>query len=215
MTSAEETALVRGGSALGVHLDAASIDRIGRFIDRLEIWNRRSHLTGDRDRSVLVRKHAVDSLAVVSELPASGTVVDIGSGAGFPGLVIGCSRPELALVLIESRRKPASFLSDALRSIPLPEARVLQIRAEDAGRDELLAGGVAAVVSRAVRLDVFLPLAASLVASGGRVVAMQTPAIQEDGASRVGAPHGLELSRVRDYALPDGERRRLLTFSRR
>jgi len=146
MTSAEETALVRGASALGVHLDAASIDRIGRFIDRLDIWNRRSHLTGDRDRSVLVRKHAVDSLAVVSELPASGTVIDIGSGAGFPGLVIGCSRPELALVLIESRRKPASFLSDALRSIPLPEARVLQIRAEDAARDELLAGGVAAVV---------------------------------------------------------------------
>src|SRR5262249_21339384 len=201
MTSAEEVALVRGASRLGVHLDAASIERTGRFIDRLDIWNRRSHLTGDRDRALLVRKHAVDSLAVVSELPVSGTVVDIGSGAGFPGLVIGCSRPELALVLIESRRKPASFLSDAIRSIPLPEARLLQLRAEDAGGDESLAGGVAAVVSRAVRLDVFLPLAASLVAAGGRVVAMQTPAIQEDSASQAGAPLGLELSRVRDYAL--------------
>src|SRR5262249_61346863 len=127
MTSAEEVALVRGASRLGVHLDAASIERIGRFIDRLDIWNRRSHLTGDRGRALLVRKHAVDSLAVVSELPASGTVVDIGSGAGFPGLVIGCSSPKLALVLIESRRKPARFLSDEIRSIPFAVARVLDV----------------------------------------------------------------------------------------
>lgn len=215
MTSDEEVALVRGASALGVCLDGASIDRIGRFIDRLELWNRRSHLTGDRDRGLLVRKHAVDSLAVLSELPASGTVVDVGSGAGFPGLVVGCARPDRPLVLIESRRKPASFLSDAIRGIPLPKARVLRLRAEQAVRDASLAGGVDVVVSRAIRLDVFLPLAASLVVPGGLVIAMQTPATVPAAARRAGDPHGLEVSSLRDYRLPDGELRRLLIFSRR
>ncbi len=215
MTSGEEVALVRGASVLGVCLDAASIDRIGRFIDRLELWNRHSHLTGDRDRAVLVRKHAVDSLAVLSELPRSGTVVDVGSGAGFPGVVVGCTRPDLPLVLIESRRKPASFLSDAIRGIPLPKARVLQLRAEEAVRDVALAGGADVVLSRAIRLDVFLPLAASLIASGGLVIAMQTPATGPAAAARAGDPHGLEVSGLKDYRLPDGEARRLLIFSLR
>jgi 16S rRNA (guanine527-N7)-methyltransferase len=215
MTSDEEVALVRAASALGVSLDAASIDRIRRFIDRLELWNRRSHLTGDRDRAVLLRKHAVDSLAVLSELPTSGAVVDVGSGAGFPGLVVGCARPDLPLVLIESRRKPASFLSDAIRSIPLPKSRVVQLRAEEAARDPSLAGGAGVVLSRAIRLDRFLPLAASLTASGGRVIAMQTPATLPDTARQAGDPHGLELSSLKDYRLPDGEHRRLLIFSRR
>ena len=213
MTSTEEVALVRGAAALGVSLEAASIARIGRFIDLLDLWNRRTHLTGDRDRGTLVRKHAVDSLAVLPELPTAGIVIDVGSGAGFPGVIVGCARPDLTLRLIESRRRPASFLSDAIRTVPLPEARVLEMRAEDAAGDESVGGGAHVVLSRAVRLDVFLTLAAPLVRPGGLVVAMQTPATGVDAARKAGSVHRLDVSRVRDYQLPDGERRRLIVFS--
>jgi 16S rRNA (guanine527-N7)-methyltransferase len=214
MTSAEEVELLRGAGALAIAVDAESLARIGRFIDLLDVWNRRIRLTGDRDRRTLVRKHTVDSLAVVSELPARGIVADIGSGGGFPGLVLGCVRPDLSLRLIESRRRPASFLAEAIRTIPLPGATVLGTRAEDAGRDPAVAGRSDLVVSRAVRLESFLPPTASLVAPGGLVIAMQTPGVEVDYARETGLLYGLELSRHRDYRLPDGEGRRLLVFSR-
>jgi 16S rRNA (guanine527-N7)-methyltransferase len=214
MTASEEVDLSRGAAALGVSLDNGSVERIGRFIARLALWNRHSRLTGDRDRRVLVRKHAVDSLAVLPHLPVSGVVVDVGSGAGFPGLVLGCVRPDLELRLIESRRRPASFLSDAIRSIPLPAARVLDVRAEDAARNPSLAGCAGVVLSRAIRLDAFLPMACPLVRSGGLVIAMQTPSLGEEVAGKVAEPYRLELAAVRDYRLPGGERRRLVIFAR-
>jgi 16S rRNA (guanine527-N7)-methyltransferase len=214
MTSAEEVELLRGAGALGIAVDAESLARIGRFIDLLDLWNRRVRLTGDRDRRTLVRKHTVDSLAVVSELPPSGIVADIGSGGGFPGLVLGCVRPDLGLRLIESRRRPASFLAEAIRTIPLPGATVIGTRAEEASRDPTVAGRSDVVVSRAIRLETFLPSTASLMAPGGLVVAMQTPGVEVDHAREIGLLYGLELSRHRDYRLPDGEPRRLLVFSR-
>ena len=214
MTSVEEVELLRGAGSLGIEVDAESMARIGRFIDLLDLWNRRIRLTGDRDRRTLVRKHTVDSLAVVSELPARGIVADIGSGGGFPGLVLGCVRPDLSLRLIESRRRPASFLAEAIRTIPLPGATVIGTRAEEAGGDPTVAGRGDLVVARAIRLETFLPLAVPLAAPGGLVIAMQTPGVEVDYARGTGLQHGLELSRHRDYRLPDGERRRLLVFSR-
>jgi 16S rRNA (guanine527-N7)-methyltransferase len=214
MTSEEEVELLRGAGALGIAVDAGSLTRIARFIDLLDLWNRRVRLTGDRDRRTLVRKHTVDSLAVVSELPPSGIVADIGTGGGFPGVVLGCVRPDLGLRLIESRRRPASFLAEAIRTIPLPGATVIGARAEDAGRDPAVAGRSDLVVSRAIRLETFLPATVSLVAPRGLVIAMQTPGADIDHARETGLAYGLELSRHRDYRLPDGERRRLLVFSR-
>src|SRR5262249_57167046 len=132
-------------------------------------------LTGDRDRQTLVRKHTVDSLAVVPELPPSGLVADIGSGGGFPGVVLGCVRPDLGLRLIESRRRPASFLAEAIRTIPLPGAAVIGTRAEEAGRDPAVAGRSDLVVSSAVRLEAFLPPTIPLAAPGRRAIATQPP----------------------------------------
>jgi 16S rRNA (guanine527-N7)-methyltransferase len=214
MTSDEEVELLRGAGALGIAVDSESLARVGRFIDLLDLWNRRVRLTGDRGRWTLVRKHTVDSLAVVSELPPSGSVADIGSGGGFPGLVLGCVRPDLDLRLIESRRRPASFLAEAIRTIPLPGATVIGTRAEDASRDLAVAGRSDLVISRAIRLETFLPAGVSLMAPGGQVIAMQTPGVEIDHAREIGLQYGLELSRHRDYRLPAGERRRLLVFSR-
>jgi len=203
--------LLEGARLVGADVDPPTLERLERFVDLLVVWNRRFHLTGDRDRDVLIRKHIVDSLALVPELPASGVVVDLGSGAGFPGIVLGCSRPDLELRLIESRRRPASFLSEAIRSIPLPAAAALAVRGEDLASDPTVAGGAALVVSRALRLDVVTRLAAPLLAPAGRLISMQTPATDE-ATARKKAGSILDLLRVRDYHLTDGESRRLLVF---
>jgi 16S rRNA (guanine527-N7)-methyltransferase len=215
MTPAERRVLRDGAAALGVALDDLAMARLGRFVDLLEVWNRRFRLTGDRDRPTLLHKHVLDSLAVVPELlelPLSGPALDIGSGAGFPGLILACACPDRAIVLVEPRRRPTSFLREAIRTVPLPNTRAVEARAEDAARDPTLASGMALVVSRALRLDTLLELSRPFLTSDGVLVAMQTPSLSEQDARERARPSGLTLLRLRDYRLPGGESRRLLVF---
>lgn len=207
----DETAVIRAAAAaLGLTLDDAALERILRFSATLAIWNRRLRLTGDPDPVRVAEQHVADSLAVTSVLPGSGPVIDIGSGQGFPGIILGCVRPELELVLIESRRRRANFLREAAREIPLPHVQVLEARAESVGRP--LAGRGQMIVARALRLDVLLELARPLLAPDGRVIAMQT----ERGlpaARAIAARRHFRIREERRYALPDGVWRTLLILA--
>ena len=119
MTPAEVGLLRTAARTLGVDVGHDALERLVRFLDLLAVWNRRIHLTGQRDLASLIRAHAIDSLAPAPHLPSTGLVVDVGSGAGFPGIVLGCLRPDLQFVLIESRRRRASFLREAIRALDL------------------------------------------------------------------------------------------------
>jgi 16S rRNA (guanine527-N7)-methyltransferase len=211
MAPADEAVLKASADGLGVAIDGGATNRIGRFLSLLEEWNQRFNLTGEQDPARLLRRHVIDSLAPGIWLPGRGLVVDIGSGAGFPGIILGCVRPDLELVLVESRRRPTSFLREAIRTIPLPAARALELRAEDAAQQPGLATAAAVVVSRAIRLPLFLDLAAPLLSPQGTVIAMQTPRTAASLAPDLG---GLLLQDRRSYRLPDGEERVLLRFVR-
>jgi 16S rRNA (guanine527-N7)-methyltransferase len=160
-------------------------------------------------------RNVLDSLAVVPELmelPLAGSALDIGSGAGFPGIVLACACPERDIVLNEPRRRPTSFLMETIRTIPLPNVRQVEARAEEAARDPDLAGAMALVVSRALRLDSLLQLSRPFLTRDGILVAMQTPSVTEREARELAGISGLALLRLRDYRLPGGESRRLLVF---
>ncbi len=211
LDEAEQQTLREGGARLGITIDDAFLDRVGRYLGVLELWGRRFRLTGERARSVLLRKHIVDALALGPLLPTSGPVIDIGSGAGFPGVVVACLRPDLAVVLVEARRRKASFLAEVTRTVPLPEVHVVNARAEDlvaewSRRARLITG-------RALRIEQLLPLALPLLAPGGKIVAMQTPR-QRARAAELAARCGLALVRIRPYELLDGESRALFVFRR-
>jgi 16S rRNA (guanine527-N7)-methyltransferase len=214
VTPTEAETLRASAAALGVELPSAALDLLARYLGLLCEWNRRLPLTGDRDVETLIQKHMVDSLAPLPHLPPVGPVADIGSGAGFPGIVLACLRPSLEIVLIEPRRRAASFLREVIRSLPLPKVRVLEMRAEEAAPDAALAGRCRAVLSRAIRLDRFLSLARPLLASDGVVLALQTPGtVAADSSPGASASLGLELRATHDYALAGGERRRLAVFT--
>jgi 16S rRNA (guanine527-N7)-methyltransferase len=208
-----EQARLVGAAAqdLGVQLGPDHLRRLDVYLELVDVWNQRARLVGDRDPAVIITKHLVDSLAPGPLLPACGLVADVGSGGGFPGAVIGCLRPDLRLALIESRRRPVSFLREVVRSVPLPEARVVEARGEDAARDPALRQAADVVISRALRADVFLPIAAQLVRPEGTIIAMQTPASSR-GTADTGRASGLEVIDQRPYTLPSGEARTLIVF---
>jgi 16S rRNA (guanine527-N7)-methyltransferase len=197
-------------AAFGIGLDADASSRIGRYLDRLETWNRRLRLTGERDRPTLVRKHVADAMACVPWLPPSGSMLDIGTGAGFPGVIVACIRPDATVTLLDSRQRPASFLNEVVRAVPLPHARVVVMRAEAAAGDPTIAGRQGLVTSRATRMDDVLRLAKPLSAEGGIVISMQTPKTDRRTAETSARRHGYGPVELCDYRLPDGEPRRLV-----
>lgn len=185
------------------------LPRLEQYLALLEVWNRTTRLTGERELGTIVRKHLIDSLAPAAHLAARGLLADVGSGAGFPGIVLACLRPEAPVVLIEARRRRASFLREVVRTLGLPAATVLE------GRAEAVRVSAATVIARALRIDAFLPLAARLVAPGGQVIAMQTARADLARIASMARAAGLVLAGVHDYVLPGGERRRLVRFAPR
>jgi 16S rRNA (guanine527-N7)-methyltransferase len=198
--------------AFGTSLSEDDLRRLDRYLDLLDVWNPRLRLTGERDRSRLIRKHVADSLACVALVPEGGSLMDIGSGAGFPGGVVACVRPDADVTLLDARERPVSFLREAIRTVPLPRTRAVVARAEEAAADPALAGRQDVVTSRAIRFDVFARIGRPFVRPGGRLVAMQTPATNRAAADTVARSVGLTVLDLRDYRLPDGEARRLVVL---
>jgi 16S rRNA (guanine527-N7)-methyltransferase len=95
------------------------LERLSAYLDLLLKWNQRTNLTAIREPEEIVRRHFGESLFVAEQLPECETLLDLGSGAGFPGLPIQLARPQLRVTLAESQHKKASFLREAVRTLGL------------------------------------------------------------------------------------------------
>lgn len=125
-------------------LSPAQVDLLARYLAELDQWRRRINLTGDLDADELVA-HAAESLIPADILPLGGSLIDIGSGAGFPGVPLAISRPEVPVTLLEPRGKRASFLRHVIRALPLPNAAAHEARVEDVGGQTFGAAATRAV----------------------------------------------------------------------
>jgi 16S rRNA (guanine527-N7)-methyltransferase len=152
-------------------LSQAQIEAISLYVDVLLRWNARVNLTAVREPKEILTRHFGESVFAAERLfpgsqPAAGQhLIDLGSGAGFPGLPIKICLPKLRVTLIESNQKKATFLREVVRALKLDGVEVFGGRAEDYAGDH---GSV--VTLRAVeRFDQVLPVAAGLVAPEGRL----------------------------------------------
>src|SRR5216683_2981492 len=98
MDAARLKKIEEGAAGMGLRLSPEQLQRLGRHVDLLLKWNRSINLTSITDPDEVVEKHVLDSLAVVPVLP-SGSLLDAGSGAGFPGIPAAIARPDLEVVL--------------------------------------------------------------------------------------------------------------------
>ena len=153
-------------------LDAQKIRQIAAYLDLLLRWNARVNLTAVREPEEIIRRHFGESLFAAkhlysSEPCAKETLIDFGSGAGFPGIPTKIYVPELHVILIESQNKKATFLREVIRSLGLKEIQV------HLGRAEQSALSARTVIMRAVeKFEQSLPVAASLVEDRGRLAVL-------------------------------------------
>jgi 16S rRNA (guanine527-N7)-methyltransferase len=171
------------------------------YLELLKRWNARTNLTAIRDEEGILRRHFVESIAVARALPAGiGTLLDFGSGAGFPGIPIALCRPEISVTLAESQGKKAGFLREAVRTLAI----TIQVHG---GRAESIQTQFDCVALRAVdKMEEAIHGASGLIRAGGWLAPLTT------GAESAGirAIAGLEFAWGDPVVLPGGNDRILL-----
>jgi 16S rRNA (guanine527-N7)-methyltransferase len=161
--------LRRGLLALGVASSDERSERLERYLALLEKWNRTYNLTAIREPGRMVTHHVLDSLAVLPHVRGPN-VLDVGSGAGLPGIPLAIASPALAVTLLDSSHKKTAFLQQAVGELALANATVVNARIES------WPAGVRfdTIVSRAFAdLGEFVSAAARLLAPGGTIAAMK------------------------------------------
>ena len=204
--------LIEGANQLGIELNARQVKQFELYYQELIEWNKRINLTAITDYSSVQVKHFLDSLTITLALPAQEVTnpdfrtIDIGTGAGFPGLPLKILFPQPRLVLLESTAKKVTFLQHIVRKLELENVEVLNSRAEEAAHLPLYRGQFALVLSRAVAL---LPTLAELTLPfcriGGRFIAQKKGEVDQEvnGAKQAIAVLGGKLNQIRRIELEE------------
>lgn len=166
---AERLRLESGAQRLGIALSAEATDRLLGLLDELERWNRAYNLTAVREREAMLALHLFDSLSVLSALQGS-QVLDIGTGAGFPGLPLAIADSGRHYTLLDSNGKKIRFVQHALRRLAVDNASAVHTRVEDYRP----AQGFDTVIGRAFApAGRFLAGCSHLLAPGGQILMMK------------------------------------------
>jgi len=197
--------LQRGLLALGATLTDAQIERLERYLALLEKWNRVYNLTAIRESERMVTHHVLDSLAILPHVRGT-RALDVGSGAGLPGIPLAIARPELAVTLLDASHKKAAFLQQAVAELALANAAVASVRVESWPTDARFD----TIVSRAFAdLGEFVAASARLLAPGGVIAAMKGVHPRDEIAR---LPAGFRVREIVKLAVPllDAERHLVL-----
>lgn len=187
--------LIAGAAQLGIELTDAQAQQLIRLLDELDDWNQRMNLTAIRERPAQITKHLLDSLSVQPFVHGE-RVLDVGTGAGFPGLPLAIINPSKQFVLLDSTAKKLKFIEHVSALLELPNVQTVHTRAENfrpAQRFDI-------VLSRAVGpVEQFVKWTGHLCVGGGRLLAMKG---RHPEAELATLPSGWKLAAVHRLNVP-------------
>ena len=202
--------LVAWGEENNLEITGRQADQLDRYAQLLVEWNEKMNLTAITDPEGVLVKHLMDSLTVLRSLPAAGEkvrLIDVGTGAGFPGIPLAVMREELELTLLDSLNKRLVFLEAVCRALGL-EARCVHARAEEAGRQKAHREKYNVATARAVAaLPALCEYCLPLVVPGGVFLAMKGPDGEREAQEAASAIKvlGGKLSGIDEWQLPPVE----------
>ncbi|MGI6295837.1 MAG: 16S rRNA (guanine(527)-N(7))-methyltransferase RsmG [Armatimonadota bacterium] len=176
--------LLRSGAAeLGIQLDDLQIYQLDQFARLLVETNKTLNLTRITQPDQIVTGHYLDSLSCLTavKIKKEATILDIGTGAGFPGVPIKIARPDLDVTLMDSSGKKLKFIDDAIAALGLSDIRTINARAENAGKDPAHREKYDIAIARALAdMKALVELCLPLVKVGGSLIAQKSEASDEE-----------------------------------
>jgi 16S rRNA (guanine527-N7)-methyltransferase len=213
----QEQILLEGAKQLHVKLPEKTFAEFAIFIDEIRRWSKIADLLAQTDADTLIRKHILDSLALLPWIPTGSRILDLGSGAGFPGLPIAIVNQSLKVTLIEARRKRANFLKESIRKLGLHNVKAYEGRIEELAKEKELLGTFDIVTTRATwNIPLFLRFADPFLRSRGVALAMKGPRLQEELIEMQELIEKTEFfhSNTKPYTLSGCEKRSIAFFSK-
>ncbi len=198
--------LKEGAAELGVALDEGAIAAFSVYLEELKAWNRRINLTSiDSDKEAVIR-HFLDSLTPYRYIKGAGRLLDIGAGAGFPGIPLKIADPTIEVTLVDSVEKKVHFMRHVIRKLGLKGIEAVSGRVEERALIERYASGFDCVISRAFTgLGRFLELSMPYLKAGGSIIAMKGPAYKDE-LEEAGRIKGIEPPRIYEVKVPFEQR---------
>jgi len=204
-----EARIQEGAAQMKLALPEGAVAKCAAYLRLLEKWNRVHNLTAVRETERMVVLHLLDSFSVLPHIDGAGSVLDVGSGGGLPGIPIAIARPGLNVTLLDSSSKKTTFLEQARTELALTHVEVICARVEQWHPDRFFD----VVVSRAFAdLGEFVAQAQHLVAPNGRLLAMKGVYPFEEIA-RLPATH--RVAQVAELHVPELDAKRHLVFVER
>lgn len=200
--------LTEGACEYGLELDSSKINMFMKYKDILKDWNKKINLTAIDDDKEIIIKHFIDSLSIIPCLKGTDkNLIDIGTGAGFPGIPVKISHSDIKVTLFDSLEKRVKFLNEVIDSLKLQGITAVHGRAEDFGKKPEYREQYDYAVARAVaNLPVLLEYCLPFVKTGGLFIAMKGSNVEElDISSRALKILGGEIENVRKFTLPSSD----------
>lgn len=194
-------------SKIGVELNQAQLKQFMTYKDMLIEWNEKMNLTAITDDREIILKHFVDCLALCSGADMSGKkIIDVGTGAGFPGVPVKIACPDIDITLLDSLNKRILFLNELTKALGLEKTDCVHLRAEDGGNDKGLREGFDMCISRAVaNLAVLCEYCLPFVRVGGMFISMKGPDVSQEVSEAEKAIRvlGGEISEIKAVSIPE------------
>ncbi|MDO9529831.1 MAG: 16S rRNA (guanine(527)-N(7))-methyltransferase RsmG [Syntrophales bacterium] len=211
--------LTEASRAIGVNLGERHISLFEEYYRELIFWNAKINLVSVKSELDIPIKHFIDSLTPLNFVKnKSSSLLDIGTGAGFPGIPLKIAEDRLRVTLLDSSRKKVSFLKNIVRKLQLHHTTVINRRAELLMKDPTYRGIFDVIISRAsFKLPQFLTMGEYFISPGGILIAMKGINIDEEleQAEEISTKTGLEYAECHTIELPvTGDRRNIVVYKK-
>lgn len=186
-------------------------EQFEKYKDLLLEWNEKINLTAITDEDEIILKHFIDSMTILKHIDKNSTIVDVGTGAGFPGIPIKIANPNINVTLVDSLNKRLLFLNDVISKLDLKQIITVHSRAEEFGQNKLYREKFDVATSRAVaNLSVLVEYLIPLVKVGGKCICMKGSDIEEELKNSKEAIKilGGQIDKVEEFTLPESDIKR-------
>ena len=196
---------------IGYTLQEEQLEQFFTYKELLIEWNKKMNLTAIEQEEDIITKHFIDSLSIASYIPDTAKVIDIGTGAGFPGIPLKILKKDLSLTLLDSLNKRITFLEEVIRNLSLENIQAVHARAEELAHKEEYREQYDIAVSRAVApMHTLLEYMLPYVKIGGKCICMKGPNLQEESKDLQNCLETLggKIEKIEEIVLPKTEIKR-------
>lgn len=203
-----EEEMSKKSKILGVRFSVEQIEQFYKYMNLLIEWNEKMNLTAITEPKEIILKHFIDSIMILKYIDDNSKLVDVGTGAGFPGVPLSIMNPTLKITLVDSLNKRLIFLQEVVKELNLKNIEIVHARAEEFGQNKNYREKFDIATSRAVaNLATLSEYLVPLVKIGGKIISMKASNAKEEinDAQKAIEVLGGKIEKIEEFDLPESD----------